>query len=855
MSACGSSSGFGFMSNTVDAGPKVLGDFTEKSSNSVGNLQSLITQSHLGLIELQRETEQEIIRVQQQLRSVRLQQKVLCCDAPGPELQTEAEKSTNTETCTCFSGNKQELPRCIVGKAAHAERLRFREQALVALLSMLGEDIQRYRQESTRLDHLTDRLTNGMPGKSQLDTSMDFQFDREKQLDRPPSEDEPGTPKRPPNPRYQLFLGTDRFGNGASGPGGPLGTGANGTISKTSITRRSMESLMSKDWDSSSDKTESPPRVFNSPYSTVSVEYNPAGRMSEYKSPELLSPATSELNLFGLNRSLSPVTTPTLQSPRPRFSYDSLTRRRDQTPPSQMLMRNSLPNKRNYIEELTKQLDTCQRRNQFLEAESIELEKERTQIRFEMRGLLVNNEDLLRMNTQLQGDLKRMRDRIVELESNNNVMVERFRQMEVELKEAREVMVEANTQEYAFNFLQQSLKNKIQDAEEALEKQTQHTQMLSEKLWLAERNLEELELEKETKGKKAVELGTSVQTLETELAEALQQASQASTELSLQQKLRMDAQMRVEELEESILEKDQEVLRLQQIVSRLQGEVSDKLLEKEHSLEEEIQLREKAQLQCKQAERMVEDLQMELQTVTQNRDDLSKQVKQVQENLIDLETDLEEMQENEQRWAGKHKKALEQCEQLQLKLIQEKDLNDKLECEKVILERQIRELNGEIEELQNNRVHEHVITKAETRAKELENALRAEERSKVGLNNTISKLERKNNELTEQLDEEHRLSNEQKDLMTQRMRSLKRQLNEAEEQGSRRDSQYRHTQRELAEERETTARLQKQLMELQLQMKRKDSMKIRQTLDNLKLDLSVDEDDDPKPAETSSAQN
>ena len=35
----------------------------------------------------------------------------------------------------------------------------------------------------------------------------------------------------------------------------------------------------------------------------------------------------------------------------------------------------------------------------------------------------------------------------------------------------------------------------------------------------------------------------------------------------------MDAQLRVEELEESILEKDQEVLRLQQIVSRLQGEV------------------------------------------------------------------------------------------------------------------------------------------------------------------------------------------------------------------------------------------------------------------------------------------
>lgn len=37
--------------------------------------------------------------------------------------------------------------------------------------------------------------------------------------------------------------------------------------------------------------------------------------------------------------------------------------------------------------------------------------------------------------------------------------------MQIEVKAARDVMVEANTQEYAFNFLQQSLQNKIQDAE------------------------------------------------------------------------------------------------------------------------------------------------------------------------------------------------------------------------------------------------------------------------------------------------------------------------------------------------------------------------------------------------------
>lgn len=59
-------------------------------------------------------------------------------------------------------------------------------------------------------------------------------------------------------------------------------------------------------------------------------------------------------------------------------------------------------------------------------------------------------------------------------------------------------------------------------------------------------------------------------------------------------------------------------------------QVSGKLIDKEQILEEEIQLRERIQLQCKQAERMVEDLKMELHTTNQARDDLAKQVKTAQ---------------------------------------------------------------------------------------------------------------------------------------------------------------------------------------------------------------------------------
>ncbi|XP_061554961.1 cingulin-like protein 1 isoform X6 [Phycodurus eques] len=686
------------------------------------------------------------------------------------------------------------------------------------------------------------------------------------------SEEEPSTPRVvPPSPKYQLFLDNDLKTNGlsgkdADGPGGGGSPGENSPrLSRWETTQPglnnfqgSLESVASRDLETDRTIYAESPRVFNSPYTTmninVSADYNPIYRTKEFKS----GISTSELNLHTLNSHSSspvPMRGSALLPPRMRYTaYDSLLKRRNEVPNPVISSHYSMRaatlgglSRKDFIEELTLQLDNCQKRNQFLEAESVEMEKERTQIRFEMRGLLVNSEDLLRTNTQLSNELKRMREQMIEMQRTNQAMEEKNREMEIEVKQARDMMLEANTQEYAFGFLQQSLKNKIQDAEDSLEKEAQHSQNLAEKLWLAERQMEELEVDKDSKSKKASELRDTVIRLETELADALQMSSQSSAEFNLQQKLRQDAQLRMEELEESLLEKEQELQKHQALIIRLQGDVSGKLIDKEQTLEEEIQLRERLQLQCKQAERTVDDLQMELQTTIQAKDDLAKQLKQAQEKMIDLESDVEELHDSEQRWAAKHKRNIEQTEQLQMKLIQEKDLNDQLETEKTITERQYRDLRLEMDELQSSKPLEDVISKTESRVKELENLLRTEERSKAVLSNTIGKLERRINELSDQIEEEHRLAAEQKDLMAQRIRSLKRQLNEAEEEASRRDAQLRHTQRELAEERESNGRLQRQLLDQHLQTKRKETLTIRQTLDNLRLDLSVDDEDELAP--------
>ncbi|KAI1900027.1 hypothetical protein AGOR_G00045780 [Albula goreensis] len=650
-------------------------------------------------------------------------------------------------------------------------------------------------------------------------SSVESDVDPKKDPETSISEEAPSSPQIKANPKYALSLGTSIIGNSSRGS---ENGGQDGRISKCG----SLESLVSQDWDTMSDRmsgTESPPRVFNSPYSSLSNDFK--GRVS---------PVTSEISLFSLNsRSASPVSSPTLLSPRGSYTvYKTLTRRHE-VGPSGLTLRSGSHSKRDYIKELTLQLEESQKRNKFLEAESKQLDKERNQLRFEMRSLLVRNEDLLQNNTQLQGEMRMMMEKIEWLEGERSHMSAHIRQLEKESAEAKEMMAEAKTQESAFGYLQKSLKSKIQDAEETLEKHTKDSQSMSEKLWQAERKLVELCADKQTQEKKTAELEKAMLHLQAELAMALQSSNETMAELVLQRGLRNEAQLKVKELEHNLTEKTEELQRAQQTVTRLQGEVSEKRSDKEWALEKQIQLREQAELQCKQAERTAKDTQAELQTLNLLKEELAKQLKQAKDQIMDLENNMEDIHDSEQRWADKHKKAVTQVEELRKNLMKEKDLNDQLDSEKGRLEREIRVLRIEVQELKDCRIQNDMLAKTELKVKELEDTLQTESRNKAALVNTIGKLERKVKQLTDQLEEEHEANTQETTQMTQRIRSLRRQLNEAQEEASHKETQKRQTQRELQEERENTARLQRQLMERPLQIKQ-DSLMARHSLPSQK---------------------
>lgn len=48
-----------------------------------------------------------------------------------------------------------------------------------------------------------------------------------------------------------------------------------------------------------------------------------------------------------------------------------------------------------------------------------------------MRGLLVNNEDLLRTNAQQTNEMKKLREQMIDMERDHQTMGEKYRQMEV----------------------------------------------------------------------------------------------------------------------------------------------------------------------------------------------------------------------------------------------------------------------------------------------------------------------------------------------------------------------------------------------------------------------------------------
>ncbi|KAH0512096.1 Cingulin-like protein 1 [Microtus ochrogaster] len=269
----------------------------------------------------------------------------------------------------------------------------------------------------------------------------------------------------------------------------------------------------------------------------------------------------------------------------------------------------------------------------------------------------------------------------------------------------------------------------------------------------------------------------------------------------------------------------------------LVDERSTALRLKEEELRDYQRAEDEALTKRKLLEQSLKDLEYELEAKSHLKDDRSRLIKQMEDKVSQLEMELEEERASADLLSERITWSREQMEQMRSELLQEKAAKQDLECDKISLERQNKDLKSRIVHLEGSyrSSKEGLVVQMEARIAELEDRLESEERDRANLQLNNRRLERKVKELVMQVDDEHLSLTDQKDQLSLRLKAMKRQVEEAEEEIDRLESAKKKLQRELEDQIGVNEQLQGQLNSM------KKGLRLK-TLPSKVLDDSDDDD-------------
>uniref|UniRef100_A0A452RA82 Cingulin like 1 n=1 Tax=Ursus americanus TaxID=9643 RepID=A0A452RA82_URSAM len=381
-------------------------------------------------------------------------------------------------------------------------------------------------------------------------------------------------------------------------------------------------------------------------------------------------------------------------------------------------------------------------------------------------------------------------------------------------------------------------KEMLKKCERNLSRATQEQKQLSEKLKDETEQKEQLRRLKNEMENERWHLDKTIEKLQKEMADIVE-VSRIST-LELQNQLdeyKEKNRRELAEMQRQLKEKTLEAEKSRLTTMKLQDEM--RLMEEE--LRDYQRAQDEALTKRQLLEQTLKDLEYELEAKSHLKDDRSRLVKQMEDKVSQLEMELEEERNNSDLLSERITRSREQLEQMRSELLQERAVKQDLECDKISLERQNKDLKSRIIHLEGSyrSSKEGLVVQMEARIAELEDRLESEERDRASLQLSNRRLERKVKELVMQVDDEHLSLTDQKDQLSLRLKAMKRQVEEAEEEIDRLESSKKKLQRELEEQMDVNEQLQGQLnaMKKDLRLKKLPSKVLDDTDDD---DLSTD---------------
>ncbi|XP_023568429.1 cingulin-like protein 1 [Octodon degus] len=458
---------------------------------------------------------------------------------------------------------------------------------------------------------------------------------------------------------------------------------------------------------------------------------------------------------------------------------------------------------RESVEEATKNVEVLASRSNA---------SEQSQLGAEMR-----EQALLEEKEKLQGRAEELERRVVELQAQ----MEDSRGGEAHAEEA---LRKCEPGMFFLCHLQRELSRTVQEQKQ-----------LSEKLQTETAQKEQLKRLKNEMDSERRHLSETIEKLQKEMADIVEASRMSTLELQNQLDEYKDKNRReLAEAQRQLKEKSLEAERSRLAAATLQDEM--------RLMEEEIRDYQRAQDEAltkrQLLEQALQELERELEARSHLREDRGRLLKQMEDKVAQLETELEEERSNSDLLSERISWSREQMEQVRNELLQERAVRQDLECDKISLERQNKDLKSRIVHLEGSyrSSKEGLVVQMEARIEELEERLESEERDRASLQLSNRRLERKVKELLMQVDDEHLSLTDQKDQLSLRLKAMKRQVEEAEEEIDRLESSKKKLQRELEEQLDLNEQLQGQLTSMRKDFRLKK-------LPSKVLDDEDDEDD------------
>ncbi|XP_036048679.1 cingulin-like protein 1 [Onychomys torridus] len=483
---------------------------------------------------------------------------------------------------------------------------------------------------------------------------------------------------------------------------------------------------------------------------------------------------------------------------------------------------------RESVEEATKNVEV-------LASRSSSSEQNQADADLREKVLKEENEKLQGRIVELERRVAQLQRQVEDVKRDEAQAKETLRKCESEVQQLEGALVHARQEEKEATSARRALEKELESAQRALSQTSQEQKELLEKLQDETEQKEQLRKLKNEMESERWHLDKTIEKLQKEMADIAEASRTSSLELQKQLGEYKEKNRReLAEMQTQLKEKSLEVEKARLAAVKIQ----DELRLKEEELRDYQRAEDEALTKRQLLEQSLKDLEYELEAKSHLRDDRSRLIKQMEDKVAQLEIELEEERTSADLLSERITWSREQMEQMRSELLQEKAAKQDLECDKISLERQNKDLKSRIIHLEGSyrSSKEGLVVQMEARIAELEDRLESEERDRANLQLNNRRLERKVKELVMQVDDEHLSLTDQKDQLSLRLKAMKRQVEEAEEEIDRLESSKKKLQRELEDQIGVNEQLQGQLNSM------KKGLRLK-TLPSKVLDDSDDDDD------------